>query len=294
MEDKKTLNELWALPINMKELPFDFHGYKLYSSDKLKLKFFEAVLATPWGKHHAKNFQKLLKTNNIVPVLMEKNIRGFLAKKFLSRDWTKNVAGLYSSELGKVLVFIDNNSSWLGLSSNKELVKTTLHELMHLSASSNMVGFFKIMKPTFEQYYGNYYGDIFSCKNNPPMNNVLKALYRLEGVFSTSLHKKYMEALLDDVKPASSLQNEEFNYLFQDIYTVTRQFPLAPNLLMRFYPRYYHIFGPLNDTYVKTFGERNSYTSPAQELWALSEVASVMVELLPVDGRVSKVLANIK
>jgi len=45
---------------------------------------------------------------------------------------------------------------------------------------------------------------------------------------------------------------------------------------------------------METFGERNKYTSPAQELWALSEVAAVMVELLPVDRRVSAILTNIK
>jgi hypothetical protein len=293
MEEIKTLNELWALPINMKPLPYDFHGYKLYSSDKLKLKFFEAVLATPWGKYHAKNFNRLLKYNNIVPVLMDKSIRGFLVKKFLSRDWTKNVQGLYSSELGKVIVFIDNNSSWLGLSSNKNLVKTTLHELMHLSASSNLAGFFRIMKPTFQKYYTNYFGDVFSCKGLN-IDNTLKAMYKLEGVFSTSLHKQYMTSLLKDLKAATTINEDSFDSLYQDIYTVTRHFPTSPNLLMRFYSRYFHLFSPLNDAYQETFGERNSYTSPAQELWVLSEVASVMVELLPTDKRVSKVLSNIK
>ena len=68
----------------------------------------------------------------------------------------------------------------------------------------------------------------------------------------------------------------------------------APNLLMRYYGKYYHIFGPLNKAYMQTFKERNSYTSPAQELWAISEVTAVMVELLPVDQRVSKLLTNIK
>lgn len=294
MEETQTLNELWALPINMKPLPFDFHGYELFSSDQLKLKFFEAVLATAWGKYHAKNFQRLLKTGNIVPALMKKNILGFLAKKFFSMDWTKQVQGLYASDLKKVIVFIDNNSSWLGLSSNKSLVKTTLHECMHLSASDNMAGFYKIMKPTFEKYYINYFGDIFSCTKPFKLAKTLEALYKIEGIFSIRLQKNYMQALLEEIRPASSLDDGAFDEIYQDVYTVTRHFPTSPSLLMRFYSRYYHIFKPLNDAYLKTFGERNSYTSPAQELWAMSEVASVMVELLPVDKRVSKVLSNIK
>ena len=293
MNEIQTIQELWALPVNMKPLPFDFHGYKLYSSDKLKLKFFESVLATPWGKFHAKNFKRLLQTNNIVPALMDKGIGGFLAKKFLSKDWTKNVQGLYSSDLGKVIVFIDNNSNWLGLSSNKNLVKTTLHECMHLSAHDNMKGFFNIMLPTFKKFYGAYFSDIFSCKSLN-VDKILKALYPMEGIFSPNLQNKYVGEIKKATEKTTSLDEDEYLDILRDVYTITRSFPTSPNLLMRYYSRYYHIFGPLNTAYMKTFKERNSYTSPSQELWALSEVAAVMVELLPVDQRVSKVLSNIK
>jgi len=291
--EQQTIQELWALPYNMEPLPFDFHGKKLYSSDKLKLKFFEAVLATPWGKFHAKNIKRLVQTGNIVPALMDKGIASFLAKKFLSKDWSKNVQGLYSGELGKVIIFIDNNSNWLGVSSNKDLVKTTLHECMHLSAQDNMNGFMKIMTPTFMKYYSSYFDDIFSCKGFNA-STVIKALKPMEGIFSTNLHKKYMNALWDEVGKTTSLDEEEADDLMKDIFMITRNFPTNPNLLMRYYGKYYHIFGPLNKAYMQTFRERNSYTSPAQELWALSEVAAVMVELVPVDQRVAKVLSNIK
>jgi hypothetical protein len=290
---EQTLQELWALPTKMKPLPYDFYGHKLYSSDKLKLKFFESVLSTPWGKYHAKNFKRLLETNNIVPALMNKGILSFLSKKFLSTDWTKNIQGLYSKELQKVIIFIDNNSNWLGLSSNKTLVKTTLHECMHLSASDNIKGFLKIMQPTLQQYYGSYFSGIFSCKNLK-MDKILKTLTPMEGRFSPQLQKNYMNALYNETKPKTSLDGQEYEDIFRDIYTITRSFPTSPNLLMRYYSKFYHIFNPFNTAYMKTFKERNSYTSPAQELWSLSEVAAVMVELLPVDKRVSQVLSNIK
>jgi hypothetical protein len=291
--EEQTLQELWALPRNMEPLSYDFHGKKLYSSDKLKLKFFEAVLATEWGKYHAKNIKRLVQDGYIVPALMTKNLLGFLAKKFLSKDWSKNVQGLYSSELDKVLVFIDNNSTWMGLSSNKVLVKTTLHETMHLSASKNMAGFFRVMKPTFEKYYSTYYGNIFSC-DNLNVDKLLKVMYKMEGIFSSVLHKKLMDSVIAMVKPKTKLGEDEYSNILQDLFTATRVLPINPNLIMRLYPRYYHLFGPLNDAYMKTFRERNSYTSPVQELWALSEVAAVMVELLPVDKRVAQLLTNIK
>jgi hypothetical protein len=291
--EQQTLQELWALPRNMEPLPYDFHGKKLYSSDKLKLKFFEAVLATEWGKYHAQNLKRLVQDGYIVPALMTKNLIGFLAKKFLSKDWSKNVQGLYSSDLDKVLVFIDNNSTWMGLSSNKTLVKTTLHETMHLSASKNKPGFFKVMKTTFEKYYGSYYEDIFSC-DSINTDQILKVMYKLEGIWSPSLHKQLIDAIVKAVKPTTDLSDEEYEHILQDVFTATRVLPTNPNLIMRFYPRYYHLFGPLNKAYLETFKERNSYTSPVQELWALSEVAAVMVELLPVDRRVSKLLSNIK
>jgi len=204
---QETIQELWALPVNMKPLPFNFHGQKLYSSDKLKLKFFEAVLATPWGKYHAKNINRLLKTNNIVPALMDKGLLSFLSKKFLSKDWSKNVQGLYSSDLGKVIIFIDNNSNWLGLSSNKVLVKTTLHECMHLSATENINGFMKIMTPTFKKYYSSYFNKIFSCKNFNA-DKIIKALKPMEGLWSPSLFNKYMDALSTEAKKTTTLDSE--------------------------------------------------------------------------------------
>lgn len=293
MEEYKTIQELWALPTQMKELPYDFYGYKLYTSDKLKLKFFEAILATDWGKFHAKNFKRLLDRQYVVPTFMDKGILNFLSKRFKG-DWTKNVQGVYSSELNKVLVFIDNNSNWLGLSSNKNLVKTTLHELMHLSADKNMAGFFRIMKPTFQKYYSYYFTDIFSCKEKLNVDKILKAMYAMEGKFSKPLHQKYIKEIVATIKPKTTLDDDGYFNILKDIFMITSSFSLNPNLLMRYYSRYYHIFGPLNTAYMETFGERNRYTSPAQELWALSEVAAVMVELLPVDRRVSAIISNIK
>jgi hypothetical protein len=293
MEEYKTLQELWALPVNMKPLPYDFYGHQLYSSEKLKLKFFEAILATQWGKYHAKNLYRLIQRDFIVPAIMNKGILSFLAKKFLSVDWSKAVQGLYDSRLKKVIVFIDNSSTWMGLSSNKILVKTTLHECMHLAANSNENGFFKIMKPTFTQYYGGYFSDIFSCEKIN-IEKVLKQLLKIEGVFSQPLHKKYMAALRDATENETSLDEMQYDNIFGDIFTMTRIFPLSPNLIMRYYPKYYHILSPLNKAYINTFNERNSYTTPVQELWVLSEVASVMSELLPVDRRVSNLLSNIK
>jgi hypothetical protein len=116
----------------------------------------------------------------------------------------------------------------------------------------------------------------------------------MEGIFSPNLQNKYVGEIKKATEKTTSLDKEEYLELLQDIYTITRSFPASPNLMLRYYSRYYHIFGPLNTAYVKVFKERNSYTSPAQELWALSEVAAVMVELVPVDQRVSKILSNIK
>lgn len=292
MEEYKTIQEIWALPTNMKILPFKFQGINLFSSDKLKVKFFESVLATDWGKYHSKNIQRLLSRNFIIPCFMNKNILSYLAKRF-TVDWSKDIQGVYSGELEKVLIFIDNNSNWMGLSSNKKLVKTTLHELMHLSASKNMSGFYKILKPTFTKYYSDYFEQIFSCEKIN-VDKILKILYKLEGIFSTNLHKKYMQEVELATIDSTRLDDTEYESIFKDLFFITKVFPLNPQMIMRYYSRFYHMFGPLNTTYMKIFGERNKYTSPVQELWALSEVAAVMVELLPVDKRVSAVLSNIK
>ena len=299
MDNQKTLQELWVLPRNMKTLPYKFHGRALYSSDKLKLKFFEAMLKTDWGKYHAKNFQRLIKQNYIVPTLMVHGIRNFLKRKFKSedkiegRDWTKDVQGVYSSEHEKVFVFIDNESSWYGHASNKILVKTTLHETMHLSAAKNNAGFLRVMKPTLEKFYEEYYKDIFSCRK-VDVTKIIQAMHKGEGRFSKNLHNNFMKAVVDATQNETKLDEATYEEIMRDLYFITGYFPWSPELLARYYPRYYHMFGPINRAYRKTFGEKNVYTSPAQELWALSEVAAVMVELLPTDRRVANLLSNIK
>ena len=103
-----------------------------------------------------------------------------------------------------------------------------------------------------------------------------------------------MTAVLNATKNETNLDEEKYTEIAQDLFFITRYFPLSPALLMRYYPRYYHMFAPLNRAYLHTFGKKNEYTTPAQELWALSEVAAVMVEILPTDIRVANLLSNIK
>ena len=56
------------------------------------------------------------------------------------------------------------------------------------------------------------------------------------------------------------------------------------------YKKWGSIFTELNNSYIQTFGKRNTYTSPFQELVSVSEVACVMAEMKSTDPRVKSIL----
>lgn len=288
----ENLNELFAPPVGLKLVDV-VDGMKLYSSAKMFKKFLLAFEKSSRGKDKVQLIDNMMKKGMLVPCFKSKGIFKFLKHKAFGSADSKSIMGMYHLESKRVYVIIDNNSTVFGTSSNDELVSTTLHELMHLSAGKNMKGFLKVMMPTFRQYYSEAFAQIFSLKSVPNIDNIIYHIATYEDPRKVNTNKKlteYYNLLYDTFVNHTQLDGKAFRLQLQNYIVSMKIFIVSFSSFVRSYRKWGSIFTELNNSYVKTFGKRNTYTTPFQELISVSEVACVMAEMRSTDARVKSIL----
>jgi len=288
----KKIKELFAPPIGLKLVDV-VDGIKLYSSAKLMQNFLLAFKKSSRGSDKVKLIETLMNKGLIIPCFKSKGVLRFLKHKFFGSQESKAILGMYHLVNKKVYILIDNNSTIFGTSSNDELVSTTLHEAMHLAAGRNMKGFLKVMMPTLRKYYGEAFTHIFSLKNTPNIDKIIYHLSLYETPKKIDANKQlsiYYHLLYDTFKDSTELEEKQFRLKLQNYIVSMKIFFVSFSTFVRSYKKWQSIFIELNHAYEKTFGKRNRYTSPFQELVSVSEVACVMAEMKSNDKRVNSIL----
>lgn len=288
----ENVQELFAIPIGLK-LVNVVDGLKLYSSAKLMKKFLLAFEKSSRGSDKVKLIDKLMKKGLLVPCFKSKGALRFLKHKFFGSQDSKAILGMYHLESKRVYILIDNNSTIFGTSSNDELVSTTLHECMHLAAGKNMKSYLKVMMPTLRKYYSEAFTQIFSLNSVPNIDKIIYHLASYEDPRKINTNKKlaeYYHLLYDTFKPQTKLEEKPFRLQLQNYIVAMKIFFVSFSTFVKSYRKWQSIFMELNHAYEKTFGKRNNYTSPFQELVSVSEVACVMAEMKSKDPRVSSIL----
>jgi hypothetical protein len=286
------IQEFFAPPVGLK-LVDTVDGMKLYSSSKLMKNFLLAFKKSSRGSDKVKIIEKLMKKGFIVPCFRSKGVFNFLKYKMFGDNESKSILGMYHIENKRVYILIDNNSTIFGTSSNDEMVSTTLHETMHLAAGKNMKGFLKVMMPTLRKYYGEAFTLIFSLKSIPNIDKVIYHLASYEDSKNRPVNKQlseYYHLLYDTFKSSTKLEEKDFRLKLQNYIVAMKIFFVSFSTFVRSYRKWQSIFIELNHAYEKTFGKRNIYTSPFQELVSVSEVACVMAEMRSKDPRVNSIL----
>ena len=139
------IQELVAAPISL-SLETTIDGNKFYSSDTLKQKFVHAFEKSSKGKHVTKEIERLVEKGIVIPCYKSKNLLGFITKKLFSTSHDKYIMGFYHVYEKKVIILVENSVTIFGTAANNELVSTTMHECMHLSAGRNLSKFRQIFK----------------------------------------------------------------------------------------------------------------------------------------------------
>lgn len=286
------IQELFAPPVGL-HLVDIVDGMKLYSSAKLMKKFLLAFEKSSKGKDKVDIIDKLMRKGLVIPCFKSKGALRFLKNKIFGSEDSKAILGLYNFENKKVYILIDNNSTIFGTSSNNELVSTTLHESMHLAAGRNMKQFLKIMIPTLRKYYSEVFSKIFSLKSVPNIDEIIYHLASYENANRADTNRKltkYYNLLFDTFKDSTNLDETQLRLKLQNYIVSMKIFFVSFSSFVRSYRKWESIFIELNHAYEKTFGKRNIYTSPFQELVSVSEVACVMAEMVSTDSKVKAIL----
>jgi hypothetical protein len=287
----KYLDELFAPPIGL-DPAYNIDGITFYSSNKLKEKFILAFEKSSKGKHIIPEIQKLVKKDIIIPCYKSKNILSFIKHK-LTKGAHKFIMAFYAVEDKKVIVIIDNSATVFGSSSNNEITSTTMHECMHLIAGRNLSKFVQIFLPKLRAYYSEFFKDYLKLKSKEPkkVDEFIKYMVQFErrGPMYANKNLANLYRLIESLFISNShLNNQEFQIRLTNLIVAAKLFIVSMPSLMKNARRFSMVFTSLNQAYQKAFGEKNTYTTPIQEMVSLSEVACVLAEMKPKDSSIKK------
>jgi len=285
------IQELLAPPISL-SLETVIDGTKFYSSDSLKEKFVEAFVKSSKGKKIAGQIKILVDKNIILPCYRAKNLGSFIVKKF-TRDPEKYILGFYHIEEKKVIILIGNSTSLIGTSSNNELISTTLHECMHLVSGRNFSKFTSTFSKYLEAYYSSFVTYYLKVGKPDPksVKTLVKYIINLEKRGMQYANKdlgNYYRLIAKLFENKTVLAKEDFVQRVTDLVVALKLMIMHMPSLLNNMRKYRMLFRALDESYYSAFGKKNIYTTPLQELVAVSEVACVFVEMRPHDSVIKK------
>ena len=285
------LKELFATPTGL-EPAYETSGMTFYSSPKLKQNFILAFEKSSKGKHVAAEVKRLIEKDIIVPCYKSKNLFGFIKRKF-SQNPDKYILAFFVIEDQKVIVLVENSSTIFGTSSNNELASNTMHECMHLASSRNLSKFIQIFLPHLNAYYSEFFMDYLDLKSKEPkkVNDIIRYMVQFEKngpMYANSKLAEFYRVIENSLITSSNLEANEFKIRLTNLIVASKLFILSMPTLIKNARRYSMVFTSLNRAYLKTFGKKNTYTFPIQEMISLSEVACVLAEMKPKDSSIKK------
>jgi len=285
------IQELVAAPLKL-SLETTIDGSKFYSSDALKAKFIEAFAKSSKGSQITPQIEKLVQKGLVLPCYKSKNLLGFIKRK-LSRSPDKYILGFYHTKEKRVVVLIENAVNIIGTAANNELVSTTMHECMHLSAGKNLSKFASSFYKYLQAYYTQFVDSYFGVNRPEPkkISELMKYILNLEKRGPQYANRElgnYYREIYRLFGTDTTLTEVDFDQRLTDMVVALKLMIMHMPSLLKNARKYQMLFSSLNHAYLYAFGQRNKYTTPIQELISLSEVACVFVEISPHDPVVKR------
>jgi len=286
------IQELMGAPISL-SLETTIDGTKFYSSDILKHRFIKAFDKSSKGKHVVKEMEMLVNKKLVLPCYKSKNIFSFIKSK-LTAGPEKYILGFYHVHEKRVIVLIENSVSVFGTAANNELVSTTMHECMHLAAGRNLSKFTQVFYKNLVLYYSNFISDYFKIDkvSSKKIGELIKYIAIFEKRGPSYANKElgnYFRKLQSLFSNDTKLDEQDFNQRLTNIVVALKLFIVHMPSLMKNARNYAMVFTSLNQAYLQSFGKKNLYTTPLQELISLSEVACVLAEMDAQNSSIKKI-----
>ena len=285
MED---LNEIFTAPVGNKHVA-TINGTKLYTNEKLKEKYIEAMQKTSPAKKAGDIIPELVENGTIVPCWLNKNIFHYIAYKVFMPigSLIKSITGMYDNESNKIFLLIDNNITF-GHASNSFLSILTVHEGTHMFAHNNPNKFLRTFNDELKSWYYHFFFNYFNLKvkydmKDFPLENFVKFLFKnVERNMKSGMDRKSIEGYKNRInkmfKEASNLEETEFDERLENLITFIRIFLKNPDMLMTIYKKHKTLTDSMYEAYKQAFGIRNMTTLCVQELIYPSEIPSIYVE----------------
>ena len=154
MDNKEYLDEIFALPVNLKSVG-TVSGFELYSSDSLKDKFIESLEKSNYAGIF-KGIRTLVNNGTIVPAFGTRNLFRFIMvkkPKFLTHDDEVTYVAFVDFDSQKIYFLIENSVNMFGYSDNNKIAETLLHELCHVFCLRRPKTYLNLFSSELTKYY---------------------------------------------------------------------------------------------------------------------------------------------
>lgn len=300
----KNLSELFTIPKGNLEIAGEFYGNKVYTSDKLKKSYVEAMSQSSKGGPVFKKIEELIEKSIIIPAYKTKSILKSLFK--LQPVSLFGIMGCAVPSLKKIYIFVEEGTNIFSFASNEALASVTIHEMIHFVSIINNKFFYKNFLEEFKKFYSFYFCRVFGCDENKikkeDLEKLCEFIYNIEkGKYKTFVFLKEYETLMKKTfKKHSGLNEEVFDKISHNfvvsIYTIMKaDSEGAGNLISRITYHFREIYYPLYVTYKQVFAADliAEHQLAYQELFTPSEIICTLTLVKSIPSKVYKAIEKI-
>jgi hypothetical protein len=277
----KNIREDYIFPIHLKQVDI-LEGIPVYSSETLKKKFIELLSNSLKDSELLEKISNLVSQAKLVPCFVTKSMLRMLVSKIGIARKNIGFTGTYYREKDKVFVIIDMAKYKMFTPSNEELIKITMHELVHMSFYKNWKKLVSLFIDELSKFYISFYKCYFEIDiDEVEMRKVVKKMFWEDFENEEHIHLHFAEHSKlnkERTKKYWEFVDELYNRGWKD--SLYKKYEDIIDCLDSAYNKVYHIL----------LGEN---PSPGQELWKPHEVICVASEFRKTDPNIKKAILMI-
>jgi hypothetical protein len=286
-ENKKELNELFALPIGLRPV-VRLDGNVLYSSDNLIQSYLGALEdSSTIGVKHIHIFRKLVNEGRILPCFKTKGFADLLFWKIFGPSHQQNILAFYEPTAAKkVFILLANNINFFAYTSNEWMAQLTVHECMHMLADYKKNQFIVDFKVLLIQFYRSIWTNIFSLD---PQKVTDDDVFSIVSFMFNEIERKvanitdetigdYYNLLAKVFTTSSTLNDRQLKEKIIKYLTITKIFLISDEQFYSAKGKFSDILNPMGYFYRNNFKVKTVPTECIQELLYPSEVIAIASE----------------
>lgn len=285
------LNELFALPINVKSIG-KVYGQEMHTSDNLKERFIQAIKDS--DNRLLDNIEDLVNKGKVIPTFSSKSLISFFFKKFPwnSSGDIKTMFAFYDDVSDKVFILIDNNSNFFGITPNSEISDLLVHELMHVYAKKRSKDYLKLFGPELNKYYSYAFERIFGATLSAKEVDSIISTLAIKFEFKNFGYKNLFMLLYNSFKNKTKLKDSDLKILITNYCFALHYFMNGDEKM--FTQKYFIFENYYTIAYKKVFGVDVKDKDCFQEMFITSEVIASISDQKFIANKVERAINSIR